>query len=167
MQTTADVKPGRELWAAEQTGLEELLAIVERSRPAFHSDAACRESHPGVTFFPERGEDARPAKEVCAGCLSLDDCRRWSFAQDASLQGVWGGLSRQERLKARRTVAVDPRLRVPSMWDDALPGPQDPAAADRASLAAELRAAGQPVNAIAATLGVSRQAVTRYLRTAA
>jgi len=49
-------------------GLEVLLEMVARSRPAWHADAACLE-HPEVNFFPGRGESLAPAKAICAGCL--------------------------------------------------------------------------------------------------
>lgn len=73
-----------------------LLELLERLRPAFHRDAACKET-PEVTFFPEKGEDSRPAKAVCAGCLVLVDCRQWALDQGPKLAGIWGGMSPRER----------------------------------------------------------------------
>ena len=93
-------------WEALQLGhdphtLEELAA----ERPAFMSDALCRE-HPEISWFPERGEDARPAKAVCAACLVRDECLAFAatFALN-ELQGIWGGLSGRERRQQRRTAA--------------------------------------------------------------
>ena len=38
------------------------------------ADALCVE-YPEVEFFPERGQDSRPAKAVCARCLVRFECR--------------------------------------------------------------------------------------------
>ena len=78
--------------------LDELL-----QRPAWHADAACRE-HPEVTFYPTRGDDTRPAKQVCAGCLVRDECLA-DAVEHNELHGVWGGTSYKERKVLRRHAA--------------------------------------------------------------
>jgi WhiB family redox-sensing transcriptional regulator len=94
------------LMAAPMPGLLSLLDRIERSRPAFHADAACRE-HPEVTWFPEVGEPTAPAKAICASCLVRDDCRSWALDQGPALQGVWGGTTPSSRahLRLDRTQA--------------------------------------------------------------
>lgn len=67
--------------------------------------AACKQ-HPVAIFFPERGEDVRPAKAVCATCPVLDACRAYALAAPVALNGVWGMLSQEERRLARRRVRL-------------------------------------------------------------
>ena len=81
-----------ELHDAREQLLEEL-----RRRPAWHADAACRE-HPDVSFFPERGEDVRPAKAVCAGCLARAECLAFGMREH---HGIWSGTSERERRRLR------------------------------------------------------------------
>lgn len=65
--------------------------------------AACRGMPSAFFFHPwgERGTDrierVRRAKEVCAGCPVIDECRRHAI-RSGELYGVWGGLSEDERL---------------------------------------------------------------------
>ena len=61
--------------------------------PAWHARAACREAADVATWFPGRGEDAAPAKAVCAGCAVRQECGSWAEQQGADLSGIWGGLS--------------------------------------------------------------------------
>ncbi|ACV80243.1 WhiB family transcriptional regulator [Nakamurella multipartita] len=65
--------------------------------------ASCR-GMPSAFFFhpwgergPERIERVRQAKDVCAGCPVIDECRRHAL-QAREMYGVWGGLSEDERL---------------------------------------------------------------------
>ena len=74
--------------------LEEMLA-----RPAWQRDAACSE-HSVATFFPARGQSPAPARIVCARCPVLGECRSWALEQGPELQGVWAGLSEQQRRRA-------------------------------------------------------------------
>ncbi len=94
-------------------GIEDLLGILERSRPAWHADAACHEAPFYISWFnegdagglawlsDERDADAQ-AKAVCAGCLVAEECRTWALAQGPSLSGVWGGMNRADRAQSRR-----------------------------------------------------------------
>jgi len=77
----------------------EFLEIFQRSRPAFHADAACKEAPPRVSWFPAAGQDARAAKKICRGCLVSGECAAWALAQGPNLEGIWGGLTRRERAK--------------------------------------------------------------------
>lgn len=77
----------------------EILAQILR-RPAWMADAACRGM--GVDeFFPRRGDDSRPAKAVCAGCLVRDECLAFAFEHEGDGMnlrvGVWGGTSALQR----------------------------------------------------------------------
>ena len=70
-------------------------------RPRFHADANCRE-HPDVSFFPERGESAEPALQVCARCIVRTECLEWALADPALDFGVLGGQTAPARKAARR-----------------------------------------------------------------
>ncbi len=83
-------------WATETPDWLELFDLVYAA-PAWHADAACKE-HPEVSFFPEQGASATPARRVCAGCLVRDECRAWAAKQDLRLSGIWGGLSQRQRV---------------------------------------------------------------------
>jgi WhiB family transcriptional regulator, redox-sensing transcriptional regulator len=54
-----------------------------------------------VDFFPARGESARDAKAICAGCAVREECLEYAMTWD-QLCGVWGGLSERERRVLRR-----------------------------------------------------------------
>lgn len=65
-------------------------------------DAACRGMDSALFFHPEgergparSGRDAR-AKQICAGCPVLAQCRAHALAVQEPY-GVWGGLSEAER----------------------------------------------------------------------
>jgi WhiB family transcriptional regulator, redox-sensing transcriptional regulator len=66
--------------------------------------AACR----GQTdvMFPERGESSAPAKALCAVCDVFLECRSYALSPEANagspLEGVWGGMSKGERMAAMR-----------------------------------------------------------------
>jgi WhiB family redox-sensing transcriptional regulator len=81
---------------AERIALERLEPPGEWMR-----SARCKAA-PVNLFFPERGDDVRPAKLICAGCPVLVECRAYALAAGADLQGVWGGLSAKERRESRR-----------------------------------------------------------------
>lgn len=62
--------------------------------------AACKGVDPEL-FFPERGDDTRPAKAICRGCDVRFECLEFALA-GAEKFGVWGGLSERERRRIRR-----------------------------------------------------------------
>ncbi len=82
-------------WGDEVSEIGALYDLLWR-RPAWQADALCRE-HPEVNFFPRLGEPVDPALQVCEGCLVRYECRQWALAQGPTLNGVWGGLSQQQR----------------------------------------------------------------------
>lgn len=69
-------------------------------RPAWHANAACRDSD--VSFFPERGESLAPARALCASCPVHDQCLDYVMSTNEPVHGVWAGLSDRERAKLRR-----------------------------------------------------------------
>jgi WhiB family redox-sensing transcriptional regulator len=69
--------------------------------------AACVE-YPGVSFFPEHGDSAEPARVICRSCRVRGECL--DLALDAGIRhGVWGGMSETERRaeRARRRTATE------------------------------------------------------------
>jgi len=70
--------------------------------------AACQSADPDL-FFPISAPGPAPAqvaraKAVCAGCPVQRDCLRYALAADP-LQGVWGGMSEEERRLLRQREA--------------------------------------------------------------
>lgn len=85
----------------DENGVEgSLLDLLYAGPPAWMKDALCRD-HPEVTFFPDLGQSARPAKRVCDDCLVKRQCREWSLEQGPELDGVWAGMSQLERRAVR------------------------------------------------------------------
>ena len=75
------------------------LVDVIGSEPApWLTRAACRGLE-GINFFPERGEDPRPAKAVCAQCPVRTECLNEFMDEPV---GIFGGLSGRERRKIKR-----------------------------------------------------------------
>jgi WhiB family redox-sensing transcriptional regulator len=67
---------------------------------AWMREAVCRGMAPDL-FFPERGEDVRPALTVCAECPVRVDCL--AYALDHCVRhGVWGGTTERDRQTLRR-----------------------------------------------------------------
>ena len=89
-------------------------------------DAECQHHVGVVEFFPERGQSAREAKGICARCPVRADCLTYALRYDLC-DGVWGGLSQQERQRRRAHAHVSSRDRG--------------ATADRAPSGAEQRGA--------------------------
>lgn len=85
------------------SGLVDLLGALLASRPSWMRDALCAE-HPEVSWFPERGEPAAPAKALCQQCLVKAECRSWAVDQGASLDGVWGATVPHQRRQMRSGV---------------------------------------------------------------
>lgn len=89
------------------TTLEQLIA----QRPAWHQRAACRGAGPEL-FFVERGGDPRPARELCAECPVVTECRE---AGTGERFGIWGGAGTVQR--RRRPTAESPQLDTPHGHD--------------------------------------------------
>jgi WhiB family redox-sensing transcriptional regulator len=92
--------------------------------------AACQSADPDLFFpisgsGPALGQMAR-AKAVCAACPVRSDCLR--YALDAGpLQGVWGGLTEEERRLQRQREA---KARLRGSQQPGLPSRRAWAAAD-------------------------------------
>lgn len=79
-----------------------LLGVLMR-RPTWHARAACKGENLS-TFFPPRGASLKLARTLCQTCPVRRDCQA-TGVNDERLQGVWGGLTANERRTVRRGVA--------------------------------------------------------------
>ena len=75
------------------------------NRAEWWSLAACQSADPEL-FFPispsgPAATQVRRAKAVCGRCLVRPDCLSYALAADP-VQGVWGGMSEEERRLLRR-----------------------------------------------------------------
>jgi WhiB family redox-sensing transcriptional regulator len=71
-------------------------------RPEWHWHAACRWEDAALFFpEPEVASNVAKAKVVCASCPVVEPCLRAGL-DDATLVGVWGGLTTRERNTERR-----------------------------------------------------------------
>lgn len=71
-------------------------------------DLACRE--PGVDpelFFPLPHGDAAEAKAVCRRCPARLECGDWATWHKIA-DGIWGGLSPEDRKHRRRALELMP-----------------------------------------------------------
>ncbi|MFI5040931.1 MAG: WhiB family transcriptional regulator [Acidimicrobiales bacterium] len=66
----------------------------------WRQQAACRGLDTEI-FFPASDADADAAKDVCATCPVRDQCLEWALATRQE-DGVWGGLTDNERRRLRR-----------------------------------------------------------------
>lgn len=72
------------------------------SMPEWHQRAACQGSNPDI-FFPQKNRVALQARAICAICPVIVDCRETALALPPTEDyGMWGGMSRRERLAERR-----------------------------------------------------------------
>lgn len=68
--------------------------------------AACA-GHDQEIFYPGKGETARPAKTICAGCPVIDECLAFILAAEAGTprahrHGIWAGLNGAQRWALER-----------------------------------------------------------------
>ena len=66
----------------------------------WRDEAACKGLDTAM-FFPVTDDAAGPAKAVCAGCPVRDACLDWALTARQE-DGVWGGLTENERRRLRR-----------------------------------------------------------------
>ncbi len=118
------------------------LATPARFVARWRQRAACRGTDLDV-FFPERGETAGPARQVCARCQVRQPCLEYALSNRIT-HGIWGGLTERERRPLQSTWVQDSRRDR-----------------DRAILAADT--AGYTTAAIGRSFGLSRTSVTRIV----
>lgn len=67
--------------------------------------AACYRKGNAI-FFVGRGQDTRPAKEVCKQCSIRELCLEYALRNEER-HGIWGGTSERERRVMRRLRRMD------------------------------------------------------------
>ncbi len=95
----------RAYWAAERDARTHEVAAAARPDPQWRERAACRDLDTEL-FFPlgltgHALDQVEDAKAVCAGCPVSTDCLGWALRTNQQ-DGVWGGLSAEERRALRR-----------------------------------------------------------------
>lgn len=78
-------------------------------------DASCVQYDPewwfpieiGGTREWSRTPEAMKAREICASCPALDECRDYSLRFD-SIHGIWAGLDRHERYALQKKLGIKP-----------------------------------------------------------
>ena len=118
-------------------------ADAARFAARWRERAACRGMDLDL-FYPERGESAGPARQVCARCAVRQPCLEYALSNRITY-GIWGGLTERER----RPLQSD--------WVQAARRDRD-----RAILAAD--AAGYTTAAIGRSFGLSPISVVRIVR---
>lgn len=68
--------------------------------PQLEPGALCAQADPDA-WFPEKGGTNRWAKKICGNCPLQDRCADYAI-QHEELQGIWGGLSENQRDRIRR-----------------------------------------------------------------
>lgn len=84
------------------SGFEDMgLALGHVPLPGpWYAVGECRE-HPWWLFFPERGDDLKPARAVCAGCRVQAECLEYALDAGPDLHGVWAGTGVRNRIALR------------------------------------------------------------------
>lgn len=89
--------PSRPATYQELVELAGSLSLVSEDANYWREQALCAETDPEV-FFPKKGASASEAKAVCSRCEVTSKCLDWALEHKED-NGVWGGLSRTERMR--------------------------------------------------------------------
>lgn len=84
---------------------DEISELVDGYRQSWWSDAACKGLDQSI-FFPERGQNSREAKKICARCDVRTECLAYALENKESF-GVWGGVTEKDRRKLRKQIDID------------------------------------------------------------
>lgn len=72
--------------------------------PRWHERAVCRSGDVDpALFFPDRGEDQRQVKAICAACPVREECLEYALV-NVERHGIWGGMSEKQRVGLRRKL---------------------------------------------------------------
>lgn len=69
----------------------------------WRADALCAQIGTEM-FFPEKNQSAEPARRICRMCPVRTECLRYAL-ENREREGVWGGLSANERNQLLRRTA--------------------------------------------------------------
>jgi WhiB family transcriptional regulator, redox-sensing transcriptional regulator len=118
------------------------LPAPARFAARWRQQAACHGTDLNL-FYPERGQSADPARQVCARCPVRQPCLEYALSNRIT-HGIWGGMTGRERRPLQSDwIRAEQRER------------------DRAVLAAD--AAGYTTAAVGRSFGLSRTSVMRIV----
>ncbi len=86
----------------------ELIRRLVPPAPAWTADALCREFDLSL-FFPELGQPARHALEICGACPVRQPCLDEAIADTTLDHGIRGGMSARARVAHRRATTARKR----------------------------------------------------------
>ena len=81
------------------------------------SGGACAGLDPEI-FYPRSGDsNSVQAKELCANCKILTECRTWGIKHETL--GIWGGMSARERQRERKRlgITIETISCHPNIWE--------------------------------------------------
>jgi len=81
-------------------GIGAMRERTETLKATWRDEAACKGLDTDI-FFPASDAEAGPAKLICAGCPVRAECLEWALLSRQE-DGVWGGLTDNERRRLRR-----------------------------------------------------------------
>ena len=81
------------------TDFAALVAVMD-----WYDEAACK-GKPTDMWFPDRGDDVRPAKAICNGCPVQVECLDYALTNGIK-HGIWGGAPERARRKMRRELGL-------------------------------------------------------------
>lgn len=83
-------------------GLIDLVApeIAGAGLGSWTDSARCADGDPEI-FFPPRNKPGKAARAVCAECQVRAQCLAYATVHAHENYGIWGGLSRLERIRLR------------------------------------------------------------------
>lgn len=79
--------------------------LATREPEDWRNRALCAQVGTGP-FYPDPGESTREAKRICRGCDVRAECLAYALARN-ELWGIYGGLSRRERVRLQRSREVE------------------------------------------------------------
>lgn len=78
-------------------------------QPEQHAQRACKDVDVAI-FFPKQGGSTKEAKLICESCYMVRECLDEAMS-DATIQGIWGGTTENERMEARKRIFNQRRAR--------------------------------------------------------
>jgi WhiB family redox-sensing transcriptional regulator len=99
-------KLGRPIAASRyEARLNSSRAVYKVQRAGGWVDQAACSGHDPEMWFPHKTDPALKATAICNTCPVLDQCKDYGLAHP-DLQGLWGGLTEDEREHIRKGVQL-------------------------------------------------------------
>ncbi|WP_416383182.1 WhiB family transcriptional regulator [Nocardia brasiliensis] len=89
--------------------LDRAAQLLERDAGEWAGSGSCAQSDP-EEFFPEAGETSLLAVRICGRCEVRESCLEYAM-EHSEVLGIWGGLTRRQRIKLSRLRASRERSR--------------------------------------------------------